>query len=160
MAYRRDALLACGGFDEGFPRAHGEDRELGLAMRARGPIAYVHEMSVEHPPRPIGALGLMRRGALVQSDWRLHLRFPETTPPRWSWRTGPVVRVARHWQRLVQDDIRRGHWKHACRVLGVGLGQVTVAALVTARSSWRVSTGRVGLGTGPAGTHVDRQVVS
>ena len=37
MAYRRDALVRLGGFDEGFPRAYREDADLGLrAHRAFG----------------------------------------------------------------------------------------------------------------------------
>ncbi|ULP46580.1 HAD-IIIA family hydrolase [Mycolicibacter virginiensis] len=49
MAYRRDALVACGGFDERFPRAYREDADLALRLtRAGGRIAFGSRESV-HP---------------------------------------------------------------------------------------------------------------
>ncbi|HZA12024.1 HAD-IIIA family hydrolase [Mycobacterium sp.] len=36
MAYRRSALVACGGFDERFPRAYREDADIGLRITRSG----------------------------------------------------------------------------------------------------------------------------
>src|SRR5579884_98285 len=51
-AYRRADLLACGGFDERFPRAYREDADLGLRMVARGKRIVEGRRHVEHPVRP------------------------------------------------------------------------------------------------------------
>jgi histidinol-phosphate phosphatase family protein len=49
MAYRRDALVACGGFDERFPRAYREDADIALRLiRAGGRIIVGTRESV-HP---------------------------------------------------------------------------------------------------------------
>ncbi|MDD7813384.1 HAD-IIIA family hydrolase [Mycobacterium sp. CSUR Q5927] len=49
MAYRRDALVACGGFDERFPRAYREDADIALRLtRAGGRITVGSRESV-HP---------------------------------------------------------------------------------------------------------------
>ncbi|MBW0101316.1 HAD-IIIA family hydrolase [Pseudonocardia sp. KRD291] len=51
MAYRRDALLAVGGFDERFPRAYREDSDLGLRVRAAGYRIVDGDRVTTHPPR-------------------------------------------------------------------------------------------------------------
>lgn len=49
MAYRRDALVACGGFDERFPRAYREDADLALRVtRSGGRILFGSRESL-HP---------------------------------------------------------------------------------------------------------------
>jgi glycosyltransferase involved in cell wall biosynthesis len=104
IAYRRDDLLALGGFDSSFPFPHCEDRDMGLRMMQRGPILFVPEMKVVHPPRPLRLRQAMRRGRFVESDWLLHKKHPETRPPRWSIRWGPTIRMARYWQRAAAND--------------------------------------------------------
>jgi histidinol-phosphate phosphatase family protein len=52
MAYRRDALLAVGGFDERFRRAYREDADLGLRVVATGARIVPGRRLVQHPVRP------------------------------------------------------------------------------------------------------------
>ncbi len=51
-AYRRRDLLACGGFDERFPRAFREDADLALRITASGKRIVRGERGVTHPVRP------------------------------------------------------------------------------------------------------------
>src|SRR3954464_7999396 len=49
MAFRRAALAAVGGLDEGLPRAYREDADLALRLRDAGYELAVGEREVEHP---------------------------------------------------------------------------------------------------------------
>lgn len=49
MAYRRDALVACGGFDERFPRAYREDADLALRVTRSGGRITVGTRESVHP---------------------------------------------------------------------------------------------------------------
>ena len=55
MAYRRDALVECGGFDERFPRAFREDADLALRVLADGWRLETGWRRTEHPVRPASA---------------------------------------------------------------------------------------------------------
>jgi HAD superfamily hydrolase (TIGR01662 family) len=55
MAYRRDALVECRGFDERFPRAFREDADLALRMLADGWRLETGWRRTEHPVRPASA---------------------------------------------------------------------------------------------------------
>ncbi len=48
IAYRREALLAIGGFDEGFPLPSGEDIDIAHRIRQRGRIAFAPQAVVRH----------------------------------------------------------------------------------------------------------------
>jgi HAD superfamily hydrolase (TIGR01662 family) len=52
MAYRREALVEVGGFDERFPRAYREDADLALRVRQAGFRLTTGRRSVTHPVRP------------------------------------------------------------------------------------------------------------
>ncbi|HSL11801.1 MAG TPA: glycosyltransferase, partial [Actinomycetota bacterium] len=54
MAYRRDALLAVGGFDERFPRAYREDVDLALRVMDAGWRLTRGTRRVVHPVRSAG----------------------------------------------------------------------------------------------------------
>ncbi|MEO7262642.1 MAG: HAD family hydrolase, partial [Jatrophihabitantaceae bacterium] len=54
MAYRRSALIECGGFDERFPRAFREDSDLALRMLERGWQLRRGSRQTVHPVRPAG----------------------------------------------------------------------------------------------------------
>ncbi|MFF5232176.1 glycosyltransferase family 2 protein [Dactylosporangium sp. NPDC000521] len=54
MAYRREALVGAGGFDERFPRAFREDAELALRVHAAGWRLLRGGRAVTHPVRPEG----------------------------------------------------------------------------------------------------------
>ncbi len=49
MAYRRDALVEVGGFDERFPRAYREDSDLALRLVARGHHIVAGRRRATHP---------------------------------------------------------------------------------------------------------------
>jgi histidinol-phosphate phosphatase family protein len=80
LAYRRSALIECGGFDERFPRAFREDSDLALRMLDRGWHLCRGSRQTVHPVRPAGWWAsvrqqrgnaddvLMRR--LHGADWR------------------------------------------------------------------------------------------
>ncbi|HEV2886842.1 MAG TPA: HAD-IIIA family hydrolase [Jatrophihabitans sp.] len=86
MAYRRSALLDCGGFDERFPRAFREDSDLALRMLDRGWQLCRGSRLTVHPVRPAGWWAsvrqqrgnaddvLMRR--LHGPDWRRRAAAP------------------------------------------------------------------------------------
>lgn len=52
MAYRRDALVAVGGFDERFPRAYREDSDLAVRIVAAGGAILRGERRSTHPVAP------------------------------------------------------------------------------------------------------------
>jgi HAD superfamily hydrolase (TIGR01662 family) len=54
MAYRRPALVDCGGFDERFPRAFREDADLALRMLDHGWQLRRGSRQTAHPVRPAG----------------------------------------------------------------------------------------------------------
>jgi HAD superfamily hydrolase (TIGR01662 family) len=49
MAYRRSALVACGGFDERFPRAYREDADIALRLTRSGGAIVSGTREAEHP---------------------------------------------------------------------------------------------------------------
>ena len=140
VVYRRSALEVVGGFDTGFPYAHAEDRDLGYRLQEIGTVLYEPRMRVLHPSRPIGFLAIVRRGRLVESDWRLHHRHPQTRPPRWSVRWGPFVRLARSWLTLLREhDVIKRSPKRAARFGLLASAQLGVALAVTLRGPRRSS---------------------
>ena len=63
VAYRAAALRAVGLFDEGFPGAGGEDRDLHARLRARGErLVYAADIVVTHHPQ-MGWGGFLRQQA-------------------------------------------------------------------------------------------------
>ncbi|MEV5711915.1 HAD-IIIA family hydrolase [Actinoallomurus sp. NPDC052274] len=52
LAYRREALVECGGFDERFPRAFREDADLALRVLRAGWLLERGERTTTHPVRP------------------------------------------------------------------------------------------------------------
>lgn len=135
VAYRRTALKAVLGFDEGFPYPAEEDRDLGYRMQQLGPVVFCPEMLVVHPPRTVGMRDVIRRGRFVEAEWRLHTKHPQTRPPRWSTRWGPIVRYARNWQRLLcEEHVIRGSSRRGARFVLLAGGQLSVALAMTLRS--------------------------
>jgi cellulose synthase/poly-beta-1,6-N-acetylglucosamine synthase-like glycosyltransferase len=86
MAYRRDVLTACGGFDERLPRAFREDAELAFRVRRSGWSLRRGTRRVTHPVRPESPWvsvrtqrgnaddALLRR--LYGREWRTLLEIP------------------------------------------------------------------------------------
>jgi HAD superfamily hydrolase (TIGR01662 family) len=82
MAYRREALVEVGGFDERFPRAYREDADLALRVRRAGFRLVRGEHRITHPVRPSGpwaSLGQQRGNRDDALMRRLHGR---------TWRSG------------------------------------------------------------------------
>jgi histidinol-phosphate phosphatase family protein len=52
MAYRRSALVACGGFDERFPRAYREDADIALRITRGGRRITLGRRRTTHPVPP------------------------------------------------------------------------------------------------------------
>ncbi len=70
-AYRREHLLAIGGFDERFRRAYREDADLGLRMSARGRLV-TGSRTVDHPVRSAGWTVSIRAQAGNADDALMH----------------------------------------------------------------------------------------
>lgn len=138
IAYRRSTLEQLGGFDEGFPFPAAEDRDLGYRGARLGPVVYEPAMVVVHPPRPIRVTDTVRRARFLQSEWRLHAKHPQTRPPRWSARSGPLIRLVRHWQRLAEDGAVAGSPRRAARFAAMAGGQIALATWLTVRGPERV----------------------
>ncbi|MBL7258444.1 glycosyltransferase family 2 protein [Paractinoplanes lichenicola] len=92
MAYRREALERCGGFDERLPRAFREDAELAYRVRGQGWTLRRGRRRVTHPVRPESPWvslrtqrgnaddALLRR--LYGPGWRERLDIPPGRRPR------------------------------------------------------------------------------
>jgi glycosyltransferase involved in cell wall biosynthesis len=61
IAYRRDVLVAIGGFDETFPYPAYEDTELAARAQEHGPIVWQPEAVVVHPERPLTARAVLKK---------------------------------------------------------------------------------------------------
>jgi GT2 family glycosyltransferase len=164
--YRRWALESVGKFDEAFPYPHCEDRDLGYRLSRLGTIAYCPSMRVLHPARPVRLLDAVRRGRFVASEWRLHRKHPQSRPPRWSVRWGPVICHAQAWCRLAsREAVFSGSPLRAVRFAGMAAGEVAVAAWTTLTgwsteraipiSDWRSSDGLRVAYVGPCLSPID-----
>jgi histidinol-phosphate phosphatase family protein len=60
MAYRRDALVTVGGFDERFPRAYREDSDLALRLVSGGHRILSGRRRASHPVAPATAMSSVR----------------------------------------------------------------------------------------------------
>ncbi len=60
-AYRRDALIEVGGFDESFPYPAYEDTELAARMIQIGKIVWQPEAIVFHPQRPLTLKAVLKK---------------------------------------------------------------------------------------------------
>jgi GT2 family glycosyltransferase len=136
VGYRREAFLRAGGFDVEFPAPHCEDIDLGRRIAEHGQILFEPAMRVLHPPRPIRFWEQARRGRLIESEWRLHEKHPETRPARWPLRWGPWIRMARRWQRqLLHEVVVRRDIRRVLRTGGLALAQLTIG-LHTTLTRW------------------------
>ncbi|PWJ53817.1 histidinol-phosphate phosphatase family domain-containing protein/HAD-superfamily hydrolase, subfamily IIIA [Quadrisphaera granulorum] len=101
MAYRLDALVAVGGFDERFPRAYREDADLALRVERAGWSLVRGERTAVHPVRPADDLVSLRvqRGnaddvlmaALHGPTWRRDAQAP---PGRLRWHVATTAALA------------------------------------------------------------------
>jgi histidinol-phosphate phosphatase family protein len=115
MAYRRDALLAAGGFDERFPRAFREDADLALRLLGQGWQLRTGDRATTHPVRPASRWASLKAQAGNADDAlmsRLH-------GPGWHRRAGAA------------PGRGSGHW-------------VTSALLASAAAAWAASSAASG----------------
>jgi histidinol-phosphate phosphatase family protein len=61
MAYRREAFVRAGGFDERFPRAYREDSDLGLRVVRCGGTIVQGERWAHHPPTAVNGWASVRK---------------------------------------------------------------------------------------------------
>jgi GT2 family glycosyltransferase len=67
IAYRREALIQAGGFEEAFPFPACEDVELAYRILQRGPIGFVPQAVAYHPTRPVSLR--------IHWHWRCYWRY-------------------------------------------------------------------------------------
>lgn len=75
--YRKDIFECVGGFDESFPFPHNEDADFAWRVEKSGPIPFVREVHMMHPPR---LETLWRRAYWVrylESEFLLFAKHPE-----------------------------------------------------------------------------------
>ena len=73
-AYRREALLQVGGFDESFPYPAFEDVDLALKLEPYGRIAWAADAVVVHPWRRMTWRAVVRRVRYIESLLTVALR--------------------------------------------------------------------------------------
>lgn len=136
IAYRRAALLAVGGFDARFTRAH-EDRDLAWRVIDEiGPVGVDERMTVTHPGRPFRVSAAWRRATFIYDDWLLFARYPDRRASRRSVRWSPVANAVRTWRNVWRA---RRPWRRPrdlARFLFVAGGQVSLSAWL-ATTKWR-----------------------
>jgi GT2 family glycosyltransferase len=130
VAYRKDALVAAGLYDERFARPGGEDIDVGLRVARLGPMAVSRTMVMLHPPRAVTVREQILQARKVENDWLLHAKHPELSghprPRRW----GPVGWRARNQLRLVRNrDLIAGSPARAARAVTIAVGTVAVAVV-------------------------------
>ncbi len=145
IAYRRSTLRELGAFYEGFPHPHCEDLDFGFRALSLGPLGRCEHMVVVHPPRPVPASAIIKRGRLILSELELMRRHPERylsngrSPTAVAARGWVMrwVRTACHERRQLVASPRR-----AARFAYVATGQLALAAITLARASVSNGSGR------------------
>ncbi|MFS8478913.1 MAG: glycosyltransferase [Micromonosporaceae bacterium] len=109
MAYRRAALDAVGGFDEGFPRAYREDADLAYRVRLAGWRLVVGQRRTAHPVRPESRWVSLRNQRGNADDARLRRRY------------------GRRWRTLL--EVRRGRRHRHAVIAAAGLAALAAPVL-------------------------------
>jgi glycosyltransferase involved in cell wall biosynthesis len=129
IAYRRDAVIAAGGFDERFVIA--EDIDLGRRVAALGPVIGDPSIVMLHPPRPISVRERILLARQVEHDWLLLAKHPALSrrarPSRWG---GVAWRARQQWGYLHDPEVIAGSPVRAARALTIAVGTVAVASVV------------------------------
>lgn len=76
VAYRRQALIEIGGFDESFFYGN-EDVDVAWRMMKRGPVVFNDQMVMMHPPVPRSFLKFIRQPETYGVEILLYHRHPE-----------------------------------------------------------------------------------
>lgn len=139
MAYRREALVAVGGFDERFPRAYREDADLAYRVRRAGWRLVRGERRTDHPVRPESPWVCLRTQRGNADDALLRRLY------------------GGRWHDLLQAPRgrrRRHAVVTACAALAVGGGIAGTAGLRGGRAA--AALGLLGWLAGTAGFALDR----
>jgi len=75
-AYLKNAFDSVGGFDEKFPSAHNEDRDLVWRVEELGPVVFAPEALIIHPPRRESFGKIARRVRVFETDFLLYAKSP------------------------------------------------------------------------------------
>lgn len=136
IAYRRDDLLAVGGFDEGFPFPAFEDTDLALMMEARGKLVWAPDAEVHHPRRRWSMKRALREVRFNRALLRFALRHRclgwRDRPTAWprlriyvaAVVTLPIGRAISGLRWLGRDPMG------ALRYIGISLGQGVAASVM------------------------------
>jgi glycosyltransferase involved in cell wall biosynthesis len=145
IAYRREALVEVGGFDEAYV-FNGEDEDLALAVGERGAIVFCERARVVHPPRRLGLGEHLRRMVRLElqamlSQFRLARKHPRSYRrlrrggPWWSiFYVTARLRLYQLWRE--RGWLRRAPllWLAALLLLGVRISyRLCLAPLVCAK---------------------------
>ena len=137
VAYRRDDLVAIGGFDPAFRFAH-EDVDAGLRIERRGLVRFASEMVVTHPGRTFSPTEYDRRSAFMLDDWLAFRRHPDLLGDRGAVATAPLRIAIRRWASMLMGgdaDVRSP--ARVARWMRLTMGQ-------TSRMAWRTIRDRRG----------------
>lgn len=75
--YRKQIIEIVGGFDESFPFPHNEDADLAWKVEKLGPVPFVPEVHVVHPPRPETLFQRAHWVRYLESDFLLFAKHPD-----------------------------------------------------------------------------------
>ncbi len=145
IAYRRAALLELESFFEGFPYPHCEDLDLGFRALELGPVGHSEEMVVVHPPRPVTANAIIRRGRYVASELDLFARHPDRYLKGGSTAASVAAqKLVMRWARVAWRDRHRllRSPSRVARFAYIAVGQSTLAAVTLVRVAARRGSGR------------------
>ena len=122
VAYRAATLRAVGLFDEGFPGAGGEDRDLHARLQARGErLVYAADIVVTHHPRMSWAGFLRQQAAYGRGARRYYAQRDPRGPGRSRMGPGEYLRAF-----VAAAGEARPH-DRAALALGLPLSQAAVA---------------------------------
>jgi histidinol-phosphate phosphatase family protein len=131
MAYRREALVGVGGFDEGFRRAYREDADLAARVLAAGWALVLGERVTEHPVGPADRWRSLRLQAGNADDVRLRWRHGR----RWRQITGAGEGRRRRHAVLTAAGLG-GVWAASAGRRGLAAAAAVVWGLGTAELAW------------------------
>jgi glycosyltransferase involved in cell wall biosynthesis len=120
IAYRREVLTAVGGFNEGFPGAHGEDLDLAFRAKAHGTIGFSDAMAIDHAPRPVSVRDFVREGRAARSALmrsRIGTHPPSRPGPLGSARLRLLVWASRDAARLFMSALKSRNPRRVGRAL-------------------------------------------
>ena len=127
IAFRKETLMRLGGFYEGFPFPHCEDRDLAFRALTLGPIGFSADMRIVHHPRLMTFARFKRRAHMTTSEIVLFNRH-RARFGRYSRLPGaivPLLGIPANWRMLAAAAAPRGP-RRIARALSLGLLHTSV----------------------------------